>query len=47
MTRERGFVIRKLVAPDGSVSWSAPVFMRGRTYGVGITGGACRQYACA
>lgn len=34
-------LIGKSTQPDGSVVWSAPVFLRGRSWGVGLTGGEC------
>lgn len=36
-TQERAFVINKLVSTDGSIRWSAPVFMRGAALGLGFS----------
>jgi hypothetical protein len=39
ITQERAFVINKIKGDDGSIRWSAPVFMRGSAIGFGCTVG--------
>ena len=43
---EVGFITRKLVHQDGSVSWSAPYFLTGRGYSVGLTIGRLTTGYC-
>ncbi len=43
---EIGFITKKLVHPDGSVSWSAPYFLRSRGYSVGLTIGRLQSGYC-
>ncbi len=44
--KEVGFITRKLVHQDGSVSWSAPYFLTGRGYSVGLTVGRLATGYC-
>lgn len=46
VTHERVVLIRKSTQADGSVVWSAPVFLRGRSFGLGLTGGAGGGACC-
>lgn len=46
MTQEHAFVINKVVGDDGNIRWSAPVFMRGSAYGVGLTFGYMTTWTC-
>lgn len=43
---EIGFITKKLVHPDGSMSWSAPYFLRSRGYSVGLTIGRLQSGYC-
>jgi hypothetical protein len=43
-TKAQGFIIKRIVQPDGTSTWSAPVFVRGRGYGLGLTVGASRRH---
>ena len=43
---EVGFITKKLVHPDGRVSWSAPYFLCGRGYSVGLTLGRLQTGYC-
>lgn len=36
---EFGFITQKIVGLDGSISWSPPYFIHGRTFGLGLTVG--------
>lgn len=45
--REMGFITKKIVNPDGSITWSAPLFMHSRYFGVGATAGYFRGGFCA
>ena len=38
-SKEFGFVISKKSKPDGSVVWSGPVFIQGKSYGFGLAAG--------
>lgn len=43
---EYGFLTRKIVHEDGSISWSAPIFTKGRSLGVGFTIGRQSSGMC-
>ena len=45
--KEEGFVIARLDAPDGGKQWSAPVFVRARSYSLGFTLGALAAWPAA
>ena len=45
--REMGFLTKKIQHPDGTVSWSPPVFMHSRYFGIGATAGYFRGGFCA
>lgn len=36
---EAGFVTKKLVDEEGNITWSPPIFTKGRSVGVGVTAG--------
>lgn len=45
-TKAQGFIIKRIVRPDGTSTWSAPVFVRGRGFGLGLTAGVSRTFFC-
>ncbi|PRW50965.1 hypothetical protein C2E21_5465 [Chlorella sorokiniana] len=45
-TTERVVMIGKTVLPDGQVVWSGPVFLKGRYWSLGVTGGFMRMRMC-
>lgn len=44
--KEVAFVTRKIVHPNGTVSWSAPLFLRSHSLGLGVTLGYFRGGFC-
>ncbi|KAL4444081.1 hypothetical protein ABPG75_011818 [Micractinium tetrahymenae] len=46
VTKERVALIKRTALPDGTVVWSAPVFLRAKSYSLGLTGGFFRMEIC-